>query len=123
VYFLICSYRNQYLNSFVEISGKVIEKLKSENKMDGFIRLISIVALSMKSQGGFGTFELPFEPVSPKKIIPCIFNTPDGVPALMGLVSRKVADEVEIRNKASSEFKIYPLNSSFYFFENKDFSS
>ncbi|VAW64472.1 hypothetical protein MNBD_GAMMA11-558 [hydrothermal vent metagenome] len=123
VYFLICNYKNQYINSFIEVSGKVIEKLQSENKINSFMKVISIVALNMKSQGGFGTFELPFEPVPPEKIISCIFNTPDGVPALMGLVSHKVADEVEIRNKASSEFKIYPLNSSFYFFENKDFSS
>ncbi len=121
VYLLISNYNNQYINSFIEVSGKVIDKLISEDEIGSFVRLASVIAVNIKSQGGFGTFELPFEPVPPKKIIPYIFSNPEGVPSLLGIIPYGVADEVEVRKMASDEFKVLISTLGFYFLEHRDF--
>jgi hypothetical protein len=123
VYLLICNYNDQYLNSFIEISGNVINKLISEHEADNFMRLVSVIAMCINSQGGFGTFELPFEPVPPEKIVPYIFSNPEGVPSLLGLIPYGIADEVEVRNMASTEFKVRISTLGFYFLEHGDFNS
>jgi len=122
-YLLVCNYNNQYLNSFLEVSGKVIDKLISEDEVDSFMRLASVIAVNIKSQGGFGTFELPFEPVPPEKIIPYIFSNPEGVPSLLGIIPYGAADEVEVRKMASNEFKVLISTLGFYFLEHRDFRS
>lgn len=123
VYFLICNYNNQYLNSFIEVSGKTIGKLIAEDEVNHFMQLISVIAMNIKSQGGFGTFELPFKPVSPEKIIPYIFNNPESVSSLLGMIPSSVADEVEVRNMASNEFKVRISTLGFYLLEHTDFRS
>jgi hypothetical protein len=87
------------------------------------MRLIITIAVNIKSRGGFGTYELPFEPVSPEKIIPYIFNNPEGVPSLLGIIPYGVADEAEVRKMASKEFKMLISTLGFYFLEHKDFRS
>lgn len=122
-YLLICNYNNQYLNSFIEISGKAIDKLIVEDEFALFMQLVSVIAMNIKSQGGFGSFEIPFEPVPPEKIIPFIFNNPEEVPSLLGIIPYDVMDEVEVRKMASNEFKVLISASGFYFLEHKDFRS
>lgn len=122
-YLLICNYNNQYLNSFIEISGKAIGKLIAEDEFDSFMRLVSVVAVNIKSQGGFGSFEVPFEPVPPEKIIPYIFNNPEGVPSLLGIIPYYSAGEVEVRKMASNEFKMLISTLGFYLLEHRDFRS
>lgn len=122
VYFLICNYRKQYLNSFIEVSGKVIEKLISEDEINNLTQLIVTTAVNINSQGGFGTYELPFEPISPEKIIPYIFSNPEGVPSLLGVIPCGLADEAEVRKMASKEFKLLISTLGFYFLEHKDFN-
>ena len=121
VYLLICNQKNQYLNSFIEVSGKVIDKLISEDEISSFMQFVGVIAVNINSQGGFGTFELPFEPVSPEKIVSCIFNNPEGVPSLLGIIPFSAIDKAEVRKKVSSEFKVHISASGFYFLEHKDF--
>ena len=123
VYLLLCNHKDQYINLFIEISGKTIEKLISEEEIDGFIQLIITTAANINSQGGFGTYELPFEPVSPEKIIPYIFSNPEGVPSLLGIIPYDWADEAEVRKMALNEFKLFISTLGFYLLEHNDFNS
>ena len=123
VYVLIANYENQYINSFIEVSGKVIDKLLSDDKMGRFFQLILAIAVSIQSFGGFGTYELPFEPVAPDKAIPYIFRNTEGVPSLLGIIPYNMTDESKLRKTAEKEFSITVSTMGFYFLEHKDFRS
>ena len=122
-YVLIANYENQYINSFIEVSGKVIDKLLSDDKMGSFFQLILAIAVSIQSFGGFGTYELPFEPVAPDKAIPYIFRNTEGVPSLLGIIPYNMTDESKLRKTAEKEFSITVSTMGFYFLEHKDFRS
>lgn len=104
-YLLVGNYNNQYLNAFIEVSGRAISKLVLEDESDSFMRLVSVIAACINSQGGFGAFELPFEPVPPEKVISYIFKNPDGIPSLLGIIPEKLADEVEMRKRHQGSSK------------------
>ncbi len=123
VYVLIANYENQYINSFIEVSGKVMDKLLSDDKMGRFFQLILAIAVSIQSFGGFGTYELPFEPVAPDKPIPYIFRNTEGVPSLLGIIPYYMTDESKLRKTAEKEFIIIVSTMGFYFLEHKDFRS
>lgn len=121
VYFLICNYKGQYLNSFIEISGKTIAMLTLEDEFDSLMMLIGTVAKNIKSQGGFGSFDVYFEPIPPEKIIPHIFHNSEGVPSLLGVIPYNDDNETKFRKMALIDYKIHISTLGFYFLEHKDF--
>ena len=120
VYLLVCNYNDRYLNSFIQVAGKVIDKLAEDGEINKFLNFIGVVAESSKSYGGFGTFELAFEPVTPEKVISYIFNNPAGIPSLIGIIPADKMDENKVRELAAEEFKVSYSTLGFYYLEHKD---
>jgi len=120
VYLLACSYNDHFLNCFIEVSGKVMNKLITEDEISSFMRLVGLVAVSIKSQGGFGTFELPFEPFAPEKAISYIFSNPENFPSLLGIIPFDRMEEDKLRKLATDEFKVLFSTLWFYFLEHEN---
>lgn len=123
IYLLIGNCKKQYLNAFIEVSDKIMNKLISDDKTGIFMRFVSIIAVNIKSQGGFGTYELPFLPIPPEKIVSYIFNNPEGNPSLLGIIPFNIVTEFEVKKMALNEFNIFKSVAGFYVLEHKDFKT
>ncbi|MDH5179828.1 MAG: hypothetical protein OEZ39_18420 [Gammaproteobacteria bacterium] len=121
IYLLMGNCNDRYLNCFMDISDKVLDRLIAEDEINSYLRFITTVAVNAKSQGGFGTFEQPFTPIAPDKTIPYIFNNPAGTPSLLGMIPYSAYEEDEIRDKAGDDYRVSISTQGYYLLEHRDF--
>jgi len=122
LYLLVALHRDGYVNAFVDVSGRTLERLVQEGALSILLAAVGAAAMATHTVGGFGTFELPFEPIPPTKILQCIAAIPHelSVPALLGLVSAEAMSEETVRATFGPAFEVKPWTRGYWLLEHED---
>jgi hypothetical protein len=123
IYVLLGVTKPAFLNCYINISNRSLDKLFSQEAVHGFYAAVLAATLSTNATCGFGALELPFDPISPEKALAAIWNNPEypGAPSWLGLISQALMSESDMMRNAAEHFEITSLAAGFWLLEHKEY--
>lgn len=120
LYLMLVVHSSGHLYAFLDMSAKVFDRLTEQHEMERLWQVVGVIADVCKSQGGFGGFEVPFEPFSQEEAIDRIFHNDEGVPSVLGLVPVSIFESQGLRKQAEADFTIISSTLGYCFLQNRD---
>ena len=120
LYLMLSVHPSGHLYAFLDVSAKVFDQMADQHDMGRLWQVVGVIAHVCKSQGGFGGFELPFEPFSQAEAIERIFCNDEGVPSVLGIVPVETFERQGMQKQADAVFNVIRSTLGYCLLQNRD---
>jgi hypothetical protein len=120
--YVLVAWRNGVVYGFIDVSGRTFNRLIAEDELKQLMAGVGALAQAIQAIAGFGSFDLPFEPIDPGAVIDCIEKVPagHGEPAVLGIVSFDLTEFADLHRRFANTYDFVPWTTGYWLLKHRD---